>query len=578
MMKLPININDILTGRTVEWERLEFKAGWNPQEVIRTLCAFANDFHNLDGGYLIIGIEEDNGRPLLPPVGLPPEQLDSIQKEIIELGHRIIPYYHPVTAPCEIDGKHILVLWATGGQSRPYKAPVSLSRNNREYAYYIRKGSLTVRSGHQDEVELMGLTAKVPFDDRMHHTATLDDLDLGLIRTYLRRVKSGLYKLSAAMDFVHLSRQMNIVDGPDEAVRPKNVGLMFFTEQPDRFFPQTQIDIVHFPEGPGADSFTEKIFKGPLNRMLAESLAYIQSAIIQEKVIKHPDRPEATRCFNYPFAALEEAICNAVYHRSFEIREPVEVRILPDGIMVISFPGPDRSITKEDMKQYRFLARRYRNRRIGEFLKELDLAEGRGTGIPKIMREIDANGSPIPHFLTDDDRTYFIVEFPIHQAFLPVKTIEKKSSEEGSEKSSEKILELVRNKSNLTTREISQELGISTRAVEKQIRLLRDDGRLERKGSRKAGWWKEKVTRQKLHSPVKIKREKGSEKNSESSEKSSEKILKIVRNEPSLTTQEISQELGISTRAVEKQIRSLKEAGRLKRMGSRKSGWWEVIE
>jgi hypothetical protein len=31
MMKLPINIHDILTGRTVEWERLEFKAGWNPQ-------------------------------------------------------------------------------------------------------------------------------------------------------------------------------------------------------------------------------------------------------------------------------------------------------------------------------------------------------------------------------------------------------------------------------------------------------------------------------------------------------------------------------------------------------------------
>jgi ATP-dependent DNA helicase RecG len=80
-MKLPINIQDILTGRTVEWERLEFKAGWNPQEVIHTLCAFANDFHNLDGGYLIIGIKEDNGRPILPPVGLTPGYLDSIQTD-----------------------------------------------------------------------------------------------------------------------------------------------------------------------------------------------------------------------------------------------------------------------------------------------------------------------------------------------------------------------------------------------------------------------------------------------------------------------------------------------------------------
>ena len=63
-MKLPININDLLTARTVEWERLEFKAGWNPKAVLHTMCAFANDFHNLGGGYIIIGVKEDKGRPV----------------------------------------------------------------------------------------------------------------------------------------------------------------------------------------------------------------------------------------------------------------------------------------------------------------------------------------------------------------------------------------------------------------------------------------------------------------------------------------------------------------------------------
>ena len=70
-MKLPININDLLTARTVEWERLEFKAGWNPKAVLHTICAFANDFHNLGGGYIIIGVNDDRGRPDLPPAGLP---------------------------------------------------------------------------------------------------------------------------------------------------------------------------------------------------------------------------------------------------------------------------------------------------------------------------------------------------------------------------------------------------------------------------------------------------------------------------------------------------------------------------
>ena len=42
-MPLPININELLKGRVIEWDRLEFKRGWNPEEVIHTMCAFDND-------------------------------------------------------------------------------------------------------------------------------------------------------------------------------------------------------------------------------------------------------------------------------------------------------------------------------------------------------------------------------------------------------------------------------------------------------------------------------------------------------------------------------------------------------
>ncbi|NVD98394.1 helix-turn-helix domain-containing protein [Massilia sp. BJB1822] len=53
--KLPINLADLLRQRTVEGERIEYKAGWNPDAVVRTLCAFANDFENIGGGYIVIG-------------------------------------------------------------------------------------------------------------------------------------------------------------------------------------------------------------------------------------------------------------------------------------------------------------------------------------------------------------------------------------------------------------------------------------------------------------------------------------------------------------------------------------------
>ncbi|WP_370637443.1 ATP-binding protein [Cupriavidus sp. AU9028] len=93
------------------------------------------------------------------------------------------------------------------------------------------------------------------------------------------------------------------------------------------------------------------------------------------------------------------------------------VRISNDELTV-SFPGPDRSIRMEDLKVGRAVSRRYRNRRIGEFLKELDMTEGRSTGIPKILKEMAANGSPAPLFETDDDRRSFVIRLPRHPLAL----------------------------------------------------------------------------------------------------------------------------------------------------------------
>ena len=57
LSRLPINLDDLLAHRGVETDRIEYKAGWNPDPIIRTLCAFANDFENLGGGYIVIGLE-----------------------------------------------------------------------------------------------------------------------------------------------------------------------------------------------------------------------------------------------------------------------------------------------------------------------------------------------------------------------------------------------------------------------------------------------------------------------------------------------------------------------------------------
>lgn len=144
---------------------------------------------------------------------------------------------------------------------------------------------------------------------------------------------------------------------------------------------------------------------------------------------------------------MEEALANVVYHRAYDIREPIEVRVEKEMIEIVSFPGPDRSVTKEGLKRYKVSNRRYRNRRIGDILKELHLTEGRNTGFGKILRALEENGSPKPEFETDDDHSYFISRLFVHEAFLRAGKKEreqkraKKEPKKGDEKRSRKKME-----------------------------------------------------------------------------------------------------------------------------------------
>jgi len=102
--------------RGVESPRVECKASWDDTitglQVLHTICAFANDFQNLDGGSIIIGVAQENGRVVLPPKGLSPLEIEQAQHWIRGKCHAIDPEYQPILSPEVVDGRHILVIWA----------------------------------------------------------------------------------------------------------------------------------------------------------------------------------------------------------------------------------------------------------------------------------------------------------------------------------------------------------------------------------------------------------------------------------------------------------------------------------
>ncbi len=410
-MSLPINITELITGKTVEWERIEFKKGWNPIEILHSICAFANDINNWGGGYIVIGIEEQNGKPKLPPIGVRTTQIDKYQKELLNLCYKIFPNYFPVAEPVLFQGKTILIIWVPGGSTRPYKCPDSMVKSS-PLSYYIRRFSVTKRAGPVEERDLLTMSAKVPYDDQIRQTVSISDLNPQLIQNYLSSVGSELGGRTD-LNLTDLYRRMNIVEGPEEYLKPKNIGLLMFNNNPEKYFPCARIDLIEFKNSEG-DDFTEKIFAGPIDKQLEDALIYIKNKIIVERVEKIQGQAKAVRYYNYPFGAIEEALVNTIYHRSYQDDSPIEVRIFPDKLEMISYPGPLPPLNKAKLQSGKISARKYRNRRIGDFLKELHLTEGRGTGILKIIKEMSKNGSPKPIFDTDDELSFFTTTLPIH--------------------------------------------------------------------------------------------------------------------------------------------------------------------
>lgn len=325
-MAIPININDLIDCRVVESNRVEFKSDWNPTPIIHSICAFANDIDNVGGGYIVVGVEGNDGTPVIPVKGIPQERVDGILKELIGLCHMIEPLYYPVVEPVLFQGKYIIVIWVSGGHGRPYKAAKDVHSDKSTKLYYIRKFSSTIVASPEEEKELFYISTDIPFDDRPNLAADVSDLDIGLMRSHLKKIGSSLYEHSLSMDALDIAKNMQLVAGPPEAVKPLNVGLLMFSERPEKYFRYARIEIVDIPD-PTGTNMTEKVFTGPIQRQLSDALAFIKNYTLKEVVIKSADRAEATRISNYPYAAIEEILANAVYHRSYQEKEPIPVRI-----------------------------------------------------------------------------------------------------------------------------------------------------------------------------------------------------------------------------------------------------------
>lgn len=364
-MELEISVEDLLNKEKIESDRIEFKLGWNPDDIYHSVCAFANDYNNEGGGYIVVGVGEKDGI---------------------------------VQRPVQVNA--------------------------------------------EQERELISMAEKTPFDCRANHKATFEDISPVLLEDHLRKTGSKLARQVRERGIEAILEDMQLLEGPPEQRYIQNVALMMFCEHPEKFFRYTHVQMTLFPEGSIKNPSVSEdfpIITGSVPQMIHNTMERFKTLIIREKVIKVQGQMESVRRVNYPYLAVEEAVVNAFYHRDYMSFEPITIEIEPDCINIMNFPGIDRSVSEKTIAEgKRFVSRYYRNRRLGEFLKELDLSEGHSSGVPTIQDELEKIGSPRAEFFTDEDRRATRIRIPVNPAFLEEEPVILKSDEKCDEKCDEK--------------------------------------------------------------------------------------------------------------------------------------------
>lgn len=399
-----MNRIDIETLARRESEQVEWKENVaDLDEVVQSVVAFANDFSNLGGGYVVCGIHETkdgNGFQKMEKVGLSSERFRKIEGHVLNACTKHVdPPLTPLVEelPSDAPGKKILVfIVAATGWAHCHRT----SRDTGKY--YIRSGRRTIeaRNGLLREL-LVRKGLRDPWDRRWPADAVIEDLDLVAFRDLLQRM--GVWDPAKGLDeYLDPSRSLSpfvpsfcVRDNLTGVLRPRNFALLLFGREVNRFFPEAHAVLSIYPGADKSEPYAERLeFGGGLARQ-AEALVdrlNAEAYLVMDKSSDH-----APNIVKYPRRALHEAVINALVHRDYEAKHPVRVTVFSNRVEIWS-PGSLPSAVDPDRFQQGIAMPVWRNQAMAWILTRLQLAQAEGQGIATILRSMKDEGCPLPRF------------------------------------------------------------------------------------------------------------------------------------------------------------------------------------
>jgi len=536
----------------VENQRLEWKENWH-DDYLKTLCAFANT----DGGTLELG-RNDTGEV----VGI-----TDVKKLLDLLPNKIKNTIAVVgdIAVHVVDGKQYISI--TIGK---YTFPISYHGR-----YYIRHGSTTQEVTGVALNEFLLRKQGKKWDSIPVPNISLKDFESNAFKVFRKKAieSTRLSKQDLEISDEKLLDTLNLTEGD----YLKRAAVLLFHQDYEKYIQGAYIKIGMFANN--TDILYQHEVHCPLIMMpdaVMETiyLNYFKGIISYDGIHRKETYP-------VPQAAFREAITNAICHRDYSTEIPIQIKVFPDKVIIYNDGQLPLNWTVADLLSTH-RSQPY-NPLIANTFFRAGLIESWGRGIENITKACIEAGKPEPTIefkygyefsitfytsggITTNDTNAITTNGDFYTTttdatidtynYSPITTNGKK----GITTNGKKDITTNVNKGFTTNGEKSNTTnankGITTNGKLKRTKTPdlisnNNDSSITTNG--------ENTITTNL-TPLEIKR----------------RILRIMHKTPNISIKEIAQRIGITERNIKNHIKTLKNDGKIERIGATKNGIWVV--
>ncbi len=384
----------------LESDRVERKAslkGDAPKKLRQAICAFANDLPaHKKCGVAFVGVDDAG-----VPTGIDVTDELLLQLADMKSDGNIVPPPSMTVEKRALLGKAVAVVTVIPADAPPARYDGRI---------WIRTGPRRDIASKQDEQILNEKRRHndIPFDIKPRSSAKLADI-------YRYYYEAEYLPATVAQDVLEandrtypqrLSSSKMIVAVDDTT--PTVLGLLVAGVNPKNFIPGAYIQFLRFR---GGDFASDVIDEQAIDGRLVDVARRIDEKFIAHNSVSvdFTSADLEKRYADYPLAALQQIVRNALIHRSYEnTHAPVKVNWFNDRIEIWSPGGTFGAVNAANFGKPGYAD--YRNPHIAEAMKGLGLVQRFGAGLQIAKAELQRNGNPEPHFEISESAVNVVIK------------------------------------------------------------------------------------------------------------------------------------------------------------------------